>query len=120
VQPQAHGRSRKREREAPPPDTSPRVLILAPTRELVLQIGEQVGLKGGTYTPFPVPTGSADVMILPSSAHADMMTLPKVDTVYTAPSLIPTVNGNTVRSFSTHGQQSAAKGSSTTLSLTSD
>jgi hypothetical protein len=34
----------------------------------------------------------------------------------TAPSLIPTVNGNTVRSFSTHGQQSAAQGSSTTVS----
>jgi hypothetical protein len=37
-------------------------------------------------------------------------------------SLIPTVDGNTVRSFSTHGQQPAAKGSSTTVShaLTSD
>ena len=34
----------------------------------------------------------------------------------TALSLIPTVDGNTVRSFSTHGQQSAAKGSSTTVS----
>jgi hypothetical protein len=44
------------------------------------------------------------------------MTLPKVDTNCTAPSLIPTVNGNTVRSFSTHGQQSAAQGSSTTVS----
>jgi hypothetical protein len=41
---------------------------------------------------------------------------PKVDTKCTAPSLIPTANGNTVRSFSTHGQQSAAKGSSTTVS----
>ena len=45
-----------------------------------------------------------------------MTTLPKVDTNCTALSLIPTVNGNTVRSFSTHGQQSAAKGSSTTVS----
>jgi hypothetical protein len=34
----------------------------------------------------------------------------------TAPSLIPTVNGNTARSFSTHGQLSAAQGSSTTVS----
>jgi hypothetical protein len=34
----------------------------------------------------------------------------------TALSLIPTVNGSTVRSFPTHGQQSAAKGSSTTVS----
>jgi hypothetical protein len=32
------------------------------------------------------------------------------------PTLIPTVNGNTVRSFSSHGHQSAAKGSSTTVS----
>jgi hypothetical protein len=40
----------------------------------------------------------------------------KVDTNCTAPSLIPTVNGNTVRSFSTHGQLSAAQGSSTTVS----
>jgi hypothetical protein len=55
-------------------------------------------------------------MMLPSSARADMTTLPKVDTICTAPSLIPTVNGNTVRSFSTHGHQSAAKGISTTVS----
>jgi hypothetical protein len=40
----------------------------------------------------------------------------KVDTICTAPSLIPTVNGNTARSFSTHGQHPAAKGSSTTVS----
>jgi hypothetical protein len=43
-------------------------------------------------------------------------TLLKMDTNCTAPSRIPTVNGTTVRSFSTHGQQSAAKGSSTTVS----
>ena len=42
--------------------------------------------------------------------------LVKVDTNCTALSLMPTVNGNTVRSFSTHGHQSAAKGSSTTVS----
>jgi hypothetical protein len=63
-----------------------------------------------------VATGSADVMMLPSSAHAEMTALLKVDTTCTAPSLIPTANGNTVRSFSTHGQQSAAKGSLTTVS----
>jgi hypothetical protein len=34
----------------------------------------------------------------------------------TTPSLIPTVYGNTVRSFSTHGHQSAAQGSLTTVS----
>ena len=41
---------------------------------------------------------------------------PRADTECTTPSLIPTVNGNSVRSFSTHGQQSAAKGSLTTVS----
>jgi hypothetical protein len=45
-----------------------------------------------------------------------MTTLTKVDTSCTALSLIPTVNGSTVRSFSTHGHQSAAKGSLTTVS----
>jgi hypothetical protein len=55
-------------------------------------------------------------MMLPSPARAVVKTLPKVDSNCTKPSLIPTVNGNTVRSFSTHGQQSAAQGSSTTVS----
>jgi hypothetical protein len=63
-----------------------------------------------------VATGSADVVMLLSSARAEMTALPKVDTNCTTPSLIPPVNGNTVRSFSTHGHQSAAKGSSTTVS----
>jgi hypothetical protein len=42
----------------------------------------------------------------------------RVDTNCTTPSRIPTVNGNTVRSYSTctHGQQPAAKGSLTTVS----
>jgi hypothetical protein len=51
-----------------------------------------------------------------SPPNNDMTTLPKVDTNCTVLSLIPTVNGNTVRSFSTHGHQSAAKGSLTTVS----
>jgi hypothetical protein len=55
-------------------------------------------------------------MMLPSSARAEMTALPKMDTKCTALSLIATVNGNTVRSFSTHGQLSAAQGSSTTVS----
>jgi hypothetical protein len=63
-------------------------------------------------TPVPVPyTGRADAMMRPSSARAEMTAPPKLGTSCTALSLIPTVNGNTVRSFSTHGQQSAAKGS---------
>ena len=37
----------------------------------------------------------------------------KVDTSCTALSLITSLNDNTVRNFPTHGQQSAAKGSST-------
>jgi hypothetical protein len=40
----------------------------------------------------------------------------KVGTKCTTPSLIPTVNGNTVRNFPTHGQLSAAQGSPTTVS----
>jgi hypothetical protein len=47
---------------------------------------------------------------------AELTTPPKVDTKCTALCLMPTVNGNTVRSFSTLGQQSAAKGGSTTVS----
>jgi hypothetical protein len=35
---------------------------------------------------------------------------------HTALSLIPTVNGNTFRGFSTHGRLSAGQGSSTTVS----
>jgi hypothetical protein len=52
----------------------------------------------------------------PFPLSAELTALPKVDTKCTTPSLIPTVNGNTVRSFSTHGEQSAVKGSSTTVS----
>jgi hypothetical protein len=55
-------------------------------------------------------------LLAPLSSTAEMTALPKVDTNCTAPSLIPTVNGNTVRSFSTHGQQSTSKGSLTTVS----
>jgi hypothetical protein len=73
---------------------------------------------GGTL---PVRAPPSTTLCLLELAHADMTTLPKVDTSCTTPSLIPTVNGNTARSFSTHGQLSAAKGSSTTShALTSD
>jgi hypothetical protein len=53
--------------------------------------------------------------MLPSSDRAEVTALPNMDTKCTTPSLIPTVNGNTVRSFSTHGQLSAAQGSSATV-----
>jgi hypothetical protein len=65
---------------------------------------------------FPILYNPPVVMMLPRSARAEMTALPKVDTKCTTPSLIPTVNGNMVLSFSTHGQQSAAKGSLTTVS----
>jgi hypothetical protein len=55
----------------------------------------------------------------PSSAEWSRLCLPlrlSSATKCTTPSLIPTVNGNTARSFSTDGQQSAAKGSSTAVS----
>jgi hypothetical protein len=71
-------------------------------------------------SPPPPPTDSASRQCRRNDAtelaHADMTTLPKVDTICTALSLMPTVHVNTVRSFSTHGHQSAAKGSSTTVS----
>jgi hypothetical protein len=54
--------------------------------------------------------------MLLSSAHVEMTALLKVDTKCTTPSLVPTVNGNMVLSLSTHGQQSAARGSLTTAS----
>jgi hypothetical protein len=62
------------------------------------------------------PSSGFDAMMLLSSARAEVTALPKVDTKCTTPSLIPTVTGNTVRSFSTHRQQSATKGSSRPLS----
>jgi hypothetical protein len=62
----------------------------------------------------PEPPSSAHLS--PPLVHAPRSSAPKVDTNCTAPSLIPTVNVNTVRSFSAHGHQSAAKGSSTTVS----
>jgi hypothetical protein len=77
----------------------------------------QYGRPHGTHPTLPrsravhalTPSGSC-------SARGEMTALHKVETNCTAPSLIPTVNGNMVRSFSTHGQQSAAQGISTTVS----
>ena len=57
-----------------------------------------------------------DLVRPPPPPPHEVTTLLKVDTYCTAPSLIPTANGNTVRSFPTHGQQSAAQASSTTVS----
>jgi hypothetical protein len=54
--------------------------------------------------------GSAATMMQPSRALAELTTPPKTGTNCTTPSLIPTVTGNTVHSFSTHGQLSAAQG----------
>jgi hypothetical protein len=64
--------------------------------------------------PAPPYTRLAVAAVRILTPPIQMTTLPQVDTNCAAPSLITTVNGNTVRSFSTHGQQTAAKGSSTT------
>jgi hypothetical protein len=73
-----------------------------------------VGVACGFAKRFDLDRGRS---LIASAGSRDTLTaLPKVDTNSTTPSLIPTVNGNTVRSLSTHGQQSAAKGSSTTVS----
>jgi hypothetical protein len=74
--------------------------------------------------PNPPPVRGRGVCdsLLSSGAPAALRSLPSASQdptphpKCTTPSLIPTVNGNTVRSFSTHGQQSAAQGSSTTVS----
>ena len=97
-------------------------MVMAIVCRGVVKCGFASPQMGVCHTPLThtrvnkVATGSANAMMLLSSAHAEVTALPKVDTNCTAPSLIPTVNGNTVRSFSTHGQQSAANGSSTTVS----
>ena len=65
-------------------------------------------------------TGICVVLMCLSSCISGLVHPPcaahPLDTNCTAPSLMPTVEGNTVRSFSTHGKQSAAQGSSTTVS----
>jgi hypothetical protein len=71
------------------------------------------GCIGLSTTSRVKPTNSTLSLSLSPSGET---TLPKVDTSCTAQSLMPTVIGNTVRSFSTHGHQSAAKVSSTTVS----
>jgi hypothetical protein len=75
-------------------------------------------VAGSAYTVnlYPNPTAPLTPLYPTELAHADMTTLPKMDTSCTALSLIPTVNGNTVRSFSTHGHHSAGKERLTTVS----
>jgi hypothetical protein len=57
-----------------------------------------------------------DALYHKRGVHRCIMLAPRVNTICTALSLTPTVNGNTVRSFPTHGQLSAAQGSSTNVS----
>jgi hypothetical protein len=59
----------------------------------------------------------ADTVMQPSSARAEVTTLPKMGTKCTTLPRIPTATGNTVRNFSTHGQLSTAQGSPTTSQL---
>jgi hypothetical protein len=104
---------------SPPTDQHPLHRTVSAVR-----VRHQTRRPGDCAAPLSPPLRCSHPPLMPvlSSAHAEMTALPKGDTNWTTPSLIPTVTGNTVRSFSTHGQQSAAKGSSTTVShaLTSD
>jgi hypothetical protein len=98
--------------QAPPFGVQRRFTDMPRSRTLHLQL-PLISLGYPTLTP---PNNSHPHSPLLTGSLFVMTALPKVDTKCTTPSLIPTVNGNTVRSFSTHGQQSAAKGSSTTVS----
>jgi hypothetical protein len=102
---------------SPPTDQHPLHRTVSAVR-----VRHQTRRPGDCAAPLSPPLRCSHPPLMPvlSSAHAEMTALPKGDTNWTTPSLIPTVTGNTVRSFSTHGQQSAAKGSSTTCLLRSD
>ena len=63
-----------------------------------------------------VYTGCADTMMQPSPANAERATPPKMDTNCTALSLIPTVTGNTARSFYYARTTVRSQGGSTTVS----
>jgi hypothetical protein len=67
------------------------------------------------YMGFPATLGSSRASS-PHSARAEMTALPKVDTNCTALSLIPTVNGNTVRRFYYARTTVRSQGSSTAVS----
>jgi hypothetical protein len=78
--------------------------------------GKMGKLPGWPVVVWTEADAAAMVTPPPWLAHADMTTLPKVDTSCTALSLITSLNGNTVRNFPTRGQLSAAQGSPTTVS----
>jgi hypothetical protein len=73
-------------------------------------------VERGTHTPISTGTQWFTITGTHTFTTSDYAHVDESTQNCTAPSLIPTVNGNAVRSFSTHGQQSAAKGSSTTVS----
>jgi hypothetical protein len=74
--------------------------------------GHLARVRGSSLHPSLHPPLSLSLSLSHTHTHTHFFLTPPH---CTAPSLIPTVNGNTVRSFSTHGQQSAAQGSSTTV-----
>jgi hypothetical protein len=84
-----------------------------PTGETRARVGVAPRGWRSRVCPVAVAAPAAEVS---SHAQGEMTALLEVDTKCTTPSLIPTVDGNTVRSFSTHGQQPAAKGSLTVVS----
>jgi hypothetical protein len=76
-------------------------------------------LQGGIHQSSAVRDGFVATRVSVTSLHTTVVARlagahPRTNC--TALSLITTVDGNTVRSFSTHGQLSAAQGSSTTVS----
>jgi hypothetical protein len=89
------------------------LLTYAATRRTTARLASTVATL---RNPHAHKRTNANAHTLTRAARAEMTTLLKVDTKCTAPSLVPTVNGNKVRSLSTHGHLSAAQGSSTNVS----
>jgi hypothetical protein len=63
-----------------------------------------------------LPAALVQVALERSAARHNVRPLHPHQPPESTPALTPTSNGNTVRSFSTHGQLSAAQGSSATVS----
>jgi hypothetical protein len=103
-------------------ETFVRTYVAEPMRSAPVKIAVLVAFAALTVCGIYGCTQVAQTTPLVYSVRAELTALLKMDTKCTTPSPIPTVNGNTVRSFSTHGQQSAAQVEAQPLShaLTSD
>jgi hypothetical protein len=85
---------------------------MKPVSNVALHFNERLEPKPNSpATRAAMPPAPAAPAALSACSNALRSHIP-----HAPPSLIPTVNGNTVLSFSTHGHQSAAKGSLTTVS----